>query len=63
MIRLKALKGEAAEQCLAAGAELQAAINAWLPAIKGKPRHPGAPPLRPARTRFQERGPKPSTWS
>jgi hypothetical protein len=63
IIKNRKLTGEEAASCLKAGEELQRAIDLGLPPIKGKPRNPKAPPLRPARTRFQERGPKPSTWS
>lgn len=63
LIRIESAQGERAAQLLAEGQELQARIDGALPAIQGKPRQPGAPTLRPAKTTVRESGPKPNRWS
>lgn len=63
LIRLANAKGVQAQALLEEGKALQARIDATLPAIKGRPRKAGAPPLSPAKTTFREAGPKPSRWS
>ena len=63
LIRISDARGERAAALLAEGRALQARIDATLPAVTGKPRQPGAPALRPAKTTVKEAGPKPNRWS
>lgn len=63
LIRISNAKGPVAKAYFDEGARLQANIDQSLPAIKGRPRQAGAPPLTPATTIFREKGPKPSRWS
>ncbi len=63
LIRIGNAQGERAAALLAEGQKLQERIDGALPAIQGKSRQPGAPPLRPAKTTVRESGPKPSRWS
>lgn len=63
LIRLNNVKGHAAQAYLDEGRRLQAAIDAQLPAIRGKQRKAGAPSLRPARTTRRTNGPGPNQWS
>lgn len=63
LIQKYGLTGDQAQAYLNEGDALQEAIDAHLPPVRGTARNPVAKPLKPAKTTFNESGPKPKTWS